>query len=74
MTMKIAFAALAIGAGVAAAIQAAINAGLSKSTGASPAPIINIMGMPREPLTIQRVIGVALVAAVAVVLQSSHAS
>jgi transporter family-2 protein len=144
MTMKIAFAALAIAAGVAASMQAAINAGLAKSTGLGPAVVLNtvvvlissiglwaamgaettffpadaswtlytgglfgfviiaslafvfpkigaayaialmvggqcvaallvdhfgLMGMPREPLTIQRVIGVALVAAGAVAVR-----
>ena len=138
MTMKIVFAALAIAAGVAAAMQAATNAGLSKWAGLGPALVVNtvivligaiglwvvmgakdtffpagaswtlylgglfgfviiasltfvfpkigaayavalmvggqcvaalmvdhfgLMGMPRDPLTIQRVIGVALVAA-----------
>jgi bacterial/archaeal transporter family-2 protein len=149
MTMKIMFAALAIGAGVAAAMQAATNAGLSKSSGLGPTLIVNtvivltgaiglwaamgakttffpagaswtlylgglfgfviiaslafvfpkigaayavalmvggqcvaalmvdtfgLMGMPREQLTIQRVIGVALVAAGAVVIQSGRAA
>jgi len=37
MTMKLVFAALAIGAGVAAAMQAATNAGLAKSAGLGPA-------------------------------------
>lgn len=144
MTMKIALAALAIAAGVAAAMQAAINAGLSKSAGLGPALIVNtvvvligtiglwaamgakmtffpagaswtlylggifgfviiasltfvfpkigaayavalmiggqcvaalmidhfgLVGMPRDPLTMQRVIGVALVAAGAVVMR-----
>jgi bacterial/archaeal transporter family-2 protein len=144
MTMKIVFAALAVGAGMAAAMQAATNAGLSKSTGLGPALIVNtvivltgatglwaatgakttffpagapwtlylgglcgfviiaslafvfpkigaayavalmvggqcvaaltidhfgLMGMPREPLTIQRVLGVALVAVGAVVIR-----
>ena len=41
MTMKIAFAPLAIAAGVAAAMQAATNAGLSKSTGLGPALVVN---------------------------------
>ena len=41
MTMNIAFAALAIAAGVAAAMQAATNAGLSKSTGLGPALVVN---------------------------------
>jgi len=138
MTMKIVFAALAIAAGVAAAVQAAANAGLSRSAGLGPALVVNtvivligaiglwvamgaqttffpadtswtlylgglcgfviiaslafvfpkigaayavalmvggqcvaallvdhfgLMGMPRDPLTIQRVIGVALVGA-----------
>jgi transporter family-2 protein len=142
MTMKMLFAALAIAAGVAAALQAATNAGLSRSTGLGPALVVNtvvvligaiglwaatgaratffpagavwtlylggvfgfviiaslafvfpkigaaysvalmiagqcaaalvvdhfgLMGMPRDPLTIQRVIGVGLVAAGAVV-------
>ena len=142
MTTKIVFVAMAIAAGVAAAIQAAANAGLSKSAGLGPALVLNtvivliaaialwaamganttffpagaswtvylgglfgfviiaslafvfpkigaayaialmvggqsvaalmvdhfgLMGMPRDPLTIQRVIGVALVAAGAVV-------
>ena len=144
MTTKIVFVAMAIAAGVAAAIQAATNAGLSKSAGLGPALVLNtvivliaatalwaamgasttffptgaswvlylgglfgfviiaslafvfpkigaayatalmvggqcvaalmvdhfgIMGMPRDPLTIQRVIGVALVAAGAVVVR-----
>lgn len=144
MTMKIVFAALAIAAGVAAAMQAATNAGLSRSAGLGPALVANtvivligaiglwaamgakttffpagtswtlylgglfgfmiiaslafvfpkigaayavalmiggqcvaalivdhfgLMGMPRDPLTIQRVIGVALVAAGAVVIR-----
>src|SRR4051794_6818285 len=147
--MRIVFAPLAISAGVAAAIQAATNAGLAKSTGLGPALIVNtvvvligaiglwaalgakmtffpagaswtlylgglfgfviisslafvfpkigaayavalmvggqclaalmvdafgLMGMPREPLTIQRVVGVALVAAGAAVIQSSRAA
>src|SRR6266568_3766508 len=41
MTMKFVFAALAIAAGVAAAMQAATNAGLSKSAGLGPALIVN---------------------------------
>src|SRR2546425_2086241 len=144
MTMKIVFAALAIAAGVAAAMQAATNAGLSKLAGLGPALVVNtvivligaiglwaamgakttffpagaswtlylgglfgfviiasltyvfpkigsayavalmvggqsvaalmvdhfgLMGMPRDPLTIQRVIGVALVATGAVVMR-----
>jgi transporter family-2 protein len=144
MTMKIGFAALAFAAGLAAAMQAATNAGLSKSTGLGPALVINtvivlisatglwaamgakttffpagasctlylgglfgfviiaslafvfpklgaayaialmiggqcvaalmvdhfgLMGMPRDPLTIKRVIGVALVAAGAAVMR-----
>jgi transporter family-2 protein len=144
MTMKIAFAPLAIAAGVAAAMQAATNAGLSKSAGLGPALVVNtvivligtiglwaamgaktiffpagtswtlylgglfgfviiasltfvfpkigaayaialmvggqrvaalvvdhfgLMGMPRDPLTIPRVIGVALVAVGAVVVR-----
>ena len=145
MTMKIGLAALAFAAGVAAAIQAATNAGLSKWVGLGPALIVNtvvvligaiglwaamgartnffpagaswtlyigglfgfviiaslafvfpkigaayavalmvggqcvaalmvdhfgLMGMPRDSLTIQRVIGVALVAAGAVVMRA----
>ena len=144
MAMKIVFAVLAIAAGMAAALQAATNAGLAKMTGLGPALIINtvivligatglwaalggrttffpagaswtlylgglcgfviiaslafvfpkigaayavalmvggqcvaaltidhfgLMGMPRDPLTIQRLIGVALVAAGAVVIR-----
>jgi transporter family-2 protein len=144
MTLKIGFAALAIAAGLAAAMQAATNAGLAKSTGLGPALVINtvivlisaiglwaamgakttffpvgapwtlylgglfgfviiaslafvfpkigaayavalmvggqcvaalmvdhfgLMGMPRDPVTLQRVIGVALVAAGAVVMR-----
>ncbi len=144
MTMKIVFAALAIAAGVAAALQAATNAGLAKSAGLGPALVVNtvvvllgalglwaamgakttffpagaswtlylgglfgfviiaslafvfpkigaayavalmvggqciaalvvdhfgLMGMPRDPVTLQRVIGVALVAAGAVVMR-----
>ena len=41
MSMKIVFAALAVAAGVAAALQAAINAGLSKSTGLGAALVVN---------------------------------
>src|SRR5947199_10627265 len=41
MTMKIVFAALAIAAGVAAAMQAATNAGLSKWAGLGPALVVN---------------------------------
>ena len=41
MTMKIVFVALAIAAGVAAAMQAATNAGLSKSAGLGPALVVN---------------------------------
>ena len=145
MTMKIVFAVLAIAAGVAASMQAAINAGLARSAGLGPALIVNtvvvlisaiglwaamgarmtffpasaswllylgglfgfmiiaslafvfprigaayavalmvggqcvaalivdhfgLMGMPRDPLTIRRVIGVALVAAGAVVVRA----
>jgi len=144
MMMKIVCAALAIAAGVAAAMQAATNAGLAKSAGLGPALVVNtvvvligaiglwvalgakttllpagaswtlycgglygfviiaslafvfprigaayavalmvggqcvaalivdhygLMGMPSEALTIQRVLGVALVAAGAVVLR-----
>jgi len=144
MTMRIVFAALAVAAGVAAAMQAATNAGLSKSAGLGPALVLNtvivliaaialwaamgatttffpagaswtlylgglfgfviiaslafvfpkigaayavalmvggqcvaaltvdhfgLMGMPRDPLTMQRVIGVALVVAGAVVMR-----
>lgn len=140
--MKIVFAALAIAAGVAAALQAATNAGLSRSAGLGPALVVNtvivligavglwaalgakttffpasapstfylgglfgfviiaslayvfprigaayaialmiagqcvaalivdhfgLMGMPQDPLTVQRVIGVGLVAAGALV-------
>jgi transporter family-2 protein len=142
--MKIALAALAIAAGVAAAMQAATNAGLAKSAGLGPALVVNtvvvligtialwaalgarnsffpagaswqlylgggfgfviiaslafvfpkigaayavalmiggqcvaalvvdhfgLMEMPRDPLTVQRVIGIALVAAGAVVMR-----
>jgi len=145
MTTKIAFAGLAVAAGVAAAMQAATNAGLSKWTGLGPALVVNTVivligavglwaalgakttffpdsvswtfylgglfgfviiaslalvfpkigaayavalmvggqccaallvdhfgwvGMPRDPLTLQRVIGVALVAAGAVVIRA----
>ena len=145
MTLKLLFAALAIAAGVAAALQAASNAGLSKSAGLGPALVVNtvvvligalglwaalgakttffpesvpstfylgglygfviiaslafvfpkigaayaialmvggqcgaallvdhfgLVGMPRDPLTLQRVIGVALVAAGAVVMRA----
>jgi transporter family-2 protein len=145
MPMKIVFGALAIAAGVAAAMQAATNAGLARSAGLGPALIVNtvvvllgamalwaamgarttffpagapwtlylgglfgfviiaslafvfprigaayavalmiggqcvaalavdhfgLMGMPRDPLTLQRVIGVALVAAGAVVVRT----
>ena len=143
--MKLVFSALAIAAGVAAALQAATNAGLSKSVGLGPALVVNTVivligavglwaalgakttffpdsvswtfylgglfgfviiaslalvfpkigaayavalmvggqccaallvdhfgwvGMPRDPLTLQRVIGVALVAAGAVVIRA----
>jgi len=143
--MKIVFAALAIAAGVAAAMQAATNAGLSKSTSLGSALLVNtvivligtlglwvamgakmtffpagaswtlylsglfgfviiaslafifpkigaayavslmvggqcvaalmvdhfgFMGMPRDPLTIQRVIGAALVAVGVVVMRA----
>jgi bacterial/archaeal transporter family-2 protein len=143
------FAALAIGAGAAAAMQPATNAGLSKLVGLGPALIVNtvvvligaiglwaamgakttffpadaswtlylgglfgfmiiaslafvfprigaayavtlmvggqcvaalvvdhfgLMGMPRAPLTIPRLIGIALVAAGAVVIQSSRSA
>ena len=142
--MKIIFATLAVSAGVAAALQAATNAGLAKSAGIGPALVVNtvivlvgslglweatgarttffstgaswtlylgglfgfviiaslafvfprigaayavalmvggqcvaalvidhfgLMGMPRDPLTIQRVIGVVLVAAGVVVMR-----
>ena len=145
MTLKLLFAALAIAAGVAAALQAATNAGLSKSAGLGPALVVNtvvvligalglwaalgakttffpesvswtfylgglygfviiaslafvfpkigaayaialvvagqcgaalvvdhfgLVGMPRDPVTTQRVIGVALVAAGAVVMRA----
>ncbi len=144
MMMKIVFAALAIAAGVAAAMQAATNAGLSRLTGLGPALVVNtvivlisaiglwammgakstffpagaswtlylgglfgfvllaslafvfpkigvayavalmiggqcvaallidhfgLMGMPHDPLTLQRVIGVAMVAAGAAVMR-----
>ena len=143
--MKLVFSALAIAAGVAAALQAATNAGLSRSVGLGPALVVNtvivligaiglwaalgakttffpdavswtfylgglfgfviiaslalvfpkigaayavalmvggqccaallvdhfgLVGMPRDPLTLQRVIGVALVAAGAVVIRA----
>ena len=146
--MKVVSAALAIAAGVAAAMQGATNAGLSKVAGLGPAVVVNtvvvligatglwatmgakttffpagaswtlylgglfglviiaslafvfpkigaayavalmvggqciaalivdhfgLMGMPRDPLTIQRVIGVALVAAGAIVVNMSRA-
>jgi len=145
MTLKIVFAALAIAAGVATALQAATNAGLSKSAGLGPVLVVNtvvvligalglwaalgakptffpesapwtfylgglygfviiaslafvfpkigaayaialmvggqcvaallvdhfgLVGMPRDPVTTQRVIGVALVAAGAVVMRA----
>lgn len=145
MATKIVFAALAIAAGVAAAMQAATNAGLARAAGLGPALIINtvtvligtiglwaatgakttffpasaswslylgglfgfviiaslafvfpkigaayavalmiggqcvaalvvdhfgLMGMPRDPLTMQRAIGVALVAIGAVVMRA----
>ena len=144
MTMKTLFAALAIAAGFATALQSATNAGLSRATGLGPALIINtvvvligsialwaalgakttffpadagatlylggvfgfvivaslafvfpkigaayaiallvggqcvaalvvdhygLMGMPRDPLTAKRLVGVALVAAGAVVMR-----
>ena len=143
--MRILFPALAIAAGVAAALQAATNAGLAKSAGLGPALVVNtvivlmgtlalwaalgartsffpaeapwslylgglfgfviiaslalvlpkigaayavalmvggqcvaalvvdhfgLMGMPRDPLTVQRVVGVALVAAGALVTRA----
>ena len=145
MTLKLLFAALAIAAGAAAALQAATNAGLSRSAGLGPALVVNtvvvligalglwaalgakttflpasapwtfylgglygfviiaslafvfprigaayaialmvagqcgaallvdhfgLVGMPRDPVTAQRVIGVALVAAGAVVMRA----
>jgi transporter family-2 protein len=145
MPMKIVFGALAIAAGVAAAMQAATNAGLARSAGLGPALVVNtvvvllgamalwaamgarttffpagapwtlylgglfgfviiaglafvfpkigaayavalmiggqcvaalavdhfgLLGMPRDPLTLQRVIGVALVAAGAIVVRT----
>jgi transporter family-2 protein len=145
MTMKVALAALAIAAGAAAALQAATNAGLSKTAGLGPALVVNtvivligavglwaalgaettffpagaswtlylgglfgfviiaslafvfpkigaayavalmvggqcvaalvadhfgLLGMPRDPLTLQRVVGVALVAAGAAVMRA----
>src|SRR5262245_8525944 len=144
MTMKIGFAVLAVAAGVAAALQAATNAGLARSAGLGAALVVNtlivlisslglwaamgakptffpagaswtlylgglfgfviiaslafvfpkigaayavalmvggqcvaalvvdhagLMGMPRDPLTTQRMIGVALVAAGVVVMR-----
>lgn len=144
MLTKIVFATLAVGAGVAAAVQAASNAGLSRLAGLGPALVVNtvivlvgalglwaatgakttflaaggswtlylggvcgftiiaslafvfpkigaayaialmvagqcvaalvvdhfgLMGMPAEPLTLQRAIGVALVAAGAVMMR-----
>jgi transporter family-2 protein len=144
MTTKILFAALAIAAGVAAAMQAATNSGLARSAGLGAALVVNtvivligaiglwaamgarptffpagaswtlylggifgfviiaslafvlpkigaayavalmvggqcvaalvvdhfgLMGMPRDPMTLQRMIGVGLVAAGAVVLR-----
>ena len=144
MPVKSAFEALAIAAGVAAAMQAATNAGLARAAGLGPALVVNtvvvltgalglwaamgarttffpagaswtlylgglfgfviiaslafvfpkigaayavalmvggqcvaalmvdhfgLMGMPRDPLTIQRVIGVALIAAGAVMMR-----
>jgi len=143
--MKIVFAGLALSAGLAAAMQAATNAGLARATGLGPALIVNtvivllgaialwlalgakptffppgapvtlyfgglfgfvivaslafvfpkigaayaialmvggqciaallvdhfgVMGMPREPLTMQRLIGVAMVAAGAVAVRA----
>jgi bacterial/archaeal transporter family-2 protein len=41
MALKILFAALAIAAGMAAAMQGATNAGLAKSTGFGPAVVVN---------------------------------
>ena len=145
MTTKIVFAALAVAAGVAAAMQAATNAGLARAAGLGPALVVNtvivligatalwatlgakatffpagapwtlylgglfgfvllaslafvfpkigaayavtlmiagqcvaalvidhfgLMGMPRDPVTVQRVIGVALVAAGVVVARA----
>src|SRR4029453_4648298 len=43
MTMKIGFAALAVAAGVAAALQAATNAGLARAAGLGPALIVNTL-------------------------------
>src|SRR5713226_3990939 len=43
MMMKIVLALLAIAAGVAAAMQAATNAGLSKSAGLGPALVVNTL-------------------------------
>src|SRR5262245_2000255 len=43
MTMKIGFAALAVAAGVAAAMQAATNAALAKWAGLGPALIVNTL-------------------------------
>jgi bacterial/archaeal transporter family-2 protein len=145
MGMKVVFASLAIAAGVAAALQAATNAGLSRSAGLGPALVVNtvvvllsaiglwtwmgakttffpagaswtlylgglfgfwiiaslafvfpkigaayavalmvggqcvaalivdhfgLMGMPRDPMTMQRLIGIVLVAAGAVVMRA----
>lgn len=41
--MKIGFAALAVAAGVAAALQAAINANLAKAIGLGPALVVNTL-------------------------------
>jgi transporter family-2 protein len=41
MAMKLVFAALAVAAGVAAALQAATNAGLARSAGLGPALVVN---------------------------------
>jgi transporter family-2 protein len=43
MTTRILFAALAVAAGVAATMQAATNAGLSKVTGLGPALVVNTL-------------------------------
>ena len=43
MAMKLVFAALAVAAGVAAALQAATNAGLARSAGLGPALVVNTL-------------------------------
>ena len=59
---QVLFGLVAAAAGIAAAVQAAANAGLSSRIGLAPAlDHLGLMGMPTEPVSLARLAGLLLV-------------